>query len=510
MKPNEIFTFNKETGTITGLTKEAKDLSRIEIPSSIDGITVTSIGTCAFVDCTSLKEVILPSSIISINKHAFSDCTLLESIRIPEGVKNIADHAFSGCESLRLAVIPDSVTSIGRHAFDCCRSLTSVTIPEGVTSIDKCSFLDCELLQSVSIPKSVTVIGEHAFEYCTSLTDIYYAGSKEDWNGINILDYNNSLLLSDIHYKKENKTMENKNTDTSLFNVLSRNFIMHERIFNILMKMNEHQMNMASLNQLRDKVHNTIDHLAESKIITDTHISLFNEFISKYNEFKENTVSLHYNLTNILTDAANDPIEKTISDMINSLNETETGLFRAYDKLCDDLNKIMDIAKSSNPLVTVEADVFIIPNSVGTLSQFMADHVRNRIDNYANGIMEATGLEYDNKKEKFVECWFCNNVSDNFADHGIDIQINGKEYRIFPGTINNHLPVSIFEGHVEGDKVKVIIPGVECIINYDRKSKDKEITKVIDLEMILTLNQKSYRYKNYGTFDELLKSLCSR
>ena len=62
---------------------------------------------------------------------------------------------------LLCAVLALSLTAIGNYAFAYCDSLTSVTIPD-----------------------SVTTIGEYAFYYCDSLTNIYYRGTKAEWNAI--------------------------------------------------------------------------------------------------------------------------------------------------------------------------------------------------------------------------------------------------------------------------------------------------------------------------------------
>ena len=133
---------------------------------------VTSIGSGAFYDCSSLASITIPESITSIGNYAFRDCSSLTSITIPEGVTSIGDYAFQGCSSLTSITIPESVTSIGKWAFRECSSLTSITIPEGVTSIGSQAFYRCSSLTSITIPESVTSIGEEAFYECSSLTSI--------------------------------------------------------------------------------------------------------------------------------------------------------------------------------------------------------------------------------------------------------------------------------------------------------------------------------------------------
>ena len=161
---------------------------------------VTSIGGDAFYGCTNLERITIPDGVTSIGRDAFSHCTSLKSITIPDGVTSIAYKAFYGCTNLERITIPNSVTSIGESAFNSCSSLESITIPYGVTSIGKYMFYDCTSLTSITIPNSVTKIEWGAFQYCSGLTDVYYLGTKEQWNQIIIVN-NNSDLTGDNNAK---------------------------------------------------------------------------------------------------------------------------------------------------------------------------------------------------------------------------------------------------------------------------------------------------------------------
>ena len=149
---------------------------------------VTSIGTSAFYDCTSLTSVTIGNGVTSIGSYAFSYCTGLTSVTIPDSVTSIGDSAFRGCTSLTSVTIPNSVTSIGSYAFSRCTGLTSVTIPDCVTSIGEYAFSGCSSLTSVTIPDSVTSIGEYAFSDCTSLTGVYITDFAA-WCRISFADY---------------------------------------------------------------------------------------------------------------------------------------------------------------------------------------------------------------------------------------------------------------------------------------------------------------------------------
>src|ERR1039457_1786920 len=100
----------------------------VTIPTNINGLTVTSIGTNAFYDYPSLSSVTIPNSVTSIGTAAFFYCTSLTSVTIPNSVTSIGGDAFYYCTSLTSITIPNSVTSIGDYAFYFCPRLTSVTI----------------------------------------------------------------------------------------------------------------------------------------------------------------------------------------------------------------------------------------------------------------------------------------------------------------------------------------------------------------------------------------------
>ena len=170
-------------------------LTSVTIP---DG--VTSIGEGAFSDCSNLKSVTIPNSVTSISERAFTGCSSLTSVTIPDSVTSIGGRAFLGCSSLTSVTIPNAVTSIGGAAFEGCSSLTSVTIPDTVTSIDNYAFSGCSNLTSVAMSDSVTNIGWGAFYRCGALTDVYYNGTKAQWNNIYIDNYNECLINANIHF----------------------------------------------------------------------------------------------------------------------------------------------------------------------------------------------------------------------------------------------------------------------------------------------------------------------
>ena len=135
-----------------------------------------------------LTSVTIPDNITSIKDRAFFGCEELTSITIPDSVTSIGYSAFLGCKGLANITIPDSVTSIGSWAFRGCTGLTSITIPNSVTSIGSSAFDGCKRLTSATIGNGVKSISRYAFWDCASLKDIYFNGTKDQWNVIKKTD----------------------------------------------------------------------------------------------------------------------------------------------------------------------------------------------------------------------------------------------------------------------------------------------------------------------------------
>ncbi len=222
--------------------------------------SVTRIGQCSFLDCTSLTNITIPNSVSSIAASAFYGCINIDTLYIPTTVTSIGsyafynvpciyyegnaggrpwgaqstvtyiedsliysgysktilvscingitsatipntvvkieDNAFKNCSTLVNVTIPNSVTYIGSSAFYGCSGLTSVTIPNSVTSIGEMAFYNCSGLTSVNIGNSVTSIGNYAFYGCSGLTSIVVEEGNTHYDS---RDNCNAIIQTDLN-----------------------------------------------------------------------------------------------------------------------------------------------------------------------------------------------------------------------------------------------------------------------------------------------------------------------
>ncbi|MBQ8960334.1 MAG: leucine-rich repeat protein [Ruminococcus sp.] len=186
---------------------DAKD-GTVDIPSSLDGHTVTELDADAFSD-TDASVVEIPASIQYIStENPFTRCESLTAVNVdganedycsvdgvlyskdktsllccppntegssfavPEGVTAIGVAAFYNCKFTKIT-LPGSLTEIKRHAFSTCEELTAADLSSTkVETIGDMAFAQCSALSDVKLPESLTVIGSGAFALCGSLTEI--------------------------------------------------------------------------------------------------------------------------------------------------------------------------------------------------------------------------------------------------------------------------------------------------------------------------------------------------
>ena len=152
----------------------------------------------------------VPESVETFDYYAFEDCENIEYIIIGSKINTLSSCLFQDCINLKKVEFLGELTRINNSSFENCVNLSEIIIHDTVTNIDLWAFRNCPSLKSINIPKNVSYIGQAAFDKCNALEDVYYAGSEEDWKNISIIEDNNPLHESNIHFNFAKENLEDK------------------------------------------------------------------------------------------------------------------------------------------------------------------------------------------------------------------------------------------------------------------------------------------------------------
>ncbi|MBQ4561921.1 MAG: leucine-rich repeat protein, partial [Clostridia bacterium] len=197
-----LYEYRVDSSKNVTITKFKGNYYTVNLPSTIDGMPVVSVGAYAFEE-KGVVRLHIPSGITKIENYAFENCGGIKSIVIPDTVTQIFSNAFEGCTSLKDISIPSSVKQIDPRAFSNtaltkieipktlesggangadgpfadCKDLKEITFEEGITKIPQNIFSHCDSIEKIIIPDTVTTISSHAFNGCENLKRIEFSDS---------------------------------------------------------------------------------------------------------------------------------------------------------------------------------------------------------------------------------------------------------------------------------------------------------------------------------------------
>jgi len=147
------------------------------IPSTVD-----TIGKGAFIGCTKITSIMIPSSVKSINGSPFENCS--GSITV-----NNTNSKYSASDGLLFDKAQDTL-------FYCPDSKSGdYTVPSSVKVIGKNAFKNCTKLNTITIPSSVLTIEDNAFAGCSGNISVVADNSKfTSVDGV-LFDKNQKILI---------------------------------------------------------------------------------------------------------------------------------------------------------------------------------------------------------------------------------------------------------------------------------------------------------------------------
>ena len=143
----------------------------------------------------------------------------IKSIVIKDGLTSVGEWAFGYCMFATKIDIADTVTSIGTLAFYKCMSLQELFIPQNVTFIGAGVASYCNSIVNVSLPSCLKKIPKYSFLDCNSIQNVYYSGTDEMWQNMNILLGNDPIINAKIKTGATGGTNWSFDSDTGVLTV---------------------------------------------------------------------------------------------------------------------------------------------------------------------------------------------------------------------------------------------------------------------------------------------------
>ena len=162
--------------------------------------SVTFLDECAFSSCHSLTSAVVPGSIAIIDEGTFEGCDNLSSVTFKEGITSISQDAFRRCKNLTKLTFPDSLVTIDQYAFAGCTRLNTIIFGAQLKEIKYNAFAECASLTTITLSRNIKSIGGAAFDGCPKLSNIYFDGSKSEWNRISVGYSNDTFKTATVHY----------------------------------------------------------------------------------------------------------------------------------------------------------------------------------------------------------------------------------------------------------------------------------------------------------------------
>ena len=151
------FIFDPSTGTITQYTGNS---AYVEIPDTIGGVPVKSIGENAFERCYYIYYLVIPEGVESVGNSAFAHANNIGYISLPTTLRTVGDDAFYNAQA-RSIRWSEGLEEIGARAFSYDYE-NSLTLPSTVNSIGESAF-EGSSISELYLSNQVKSIGSRAF-----------------------------------------------------------------------------------------------------------------------------------------------------------------------------------------------------------------------------------------------------------------------------------------------------------------------------------------------------------
>lgn len=199
-------------GLMIGGFKKQASFNTLKMPSTINGKTVVGIADKAFsnIHTDHANTLVIPESVVWFGDEALANSSEV-NIEIKGILTHIGESCFQYCKLIEKVDLGKGIEKIPFMAFFHCESLKTINLPEGTLSIEENAFEGCSAMKTIVLPSTLTTIQDSAFANCNSLVSVFFGGSEEQFDAIEIADSNDAIIDANIYFYSEAQPTEEGN-----------------------------------------------------------------------------------------------------------------------------------------------------------------------------------------------------------------------------------------------------------------------------------------------------------
>ena len=156
-----------------------------------------------------ITHIVMDDDITCIGNNAFAGLTALKDVHFSEAITSVGDYAFYECgKNFTTLRLPSKVKTIGEGAF-ASTFLSQVVLNDGLETIKDKAFHSTYKISWIIVPDTLKFIGQGAFYAGANdhmLSKVYYYGSHEDFNKIDVKTDNDCFTKIPTIYSYHEKT----------------------------------------------------------------------------------------------------------------------------------------------------------------------------------------------------------------------------------------------------------------------------------------------------------------
>ena len=186
--------------------KEQKSIHSLAIPEMINGKTVVGFtdGSMDYTHTEHASHITIPATVRSVGERAFANIADVH-IEFLGSLSTLGVSSFEECKHLEEIKLSEGLAAIPYRCFFGASALKTIDIPEGVSIIEENAFTSCEAMQSIVLPSTLTTIEDGAFLDTVKMKAVFFRGTEEQFDKIEISNNNNELLSASIYFYSETK-----------------------------------------------------------------------------------------------------------------------------------------------------------------------------------------------------------------------------------------------------------------------------------------------------------------